>query len=223
MTARLRRYADVWRDISTFGDEETARLILQDKIDILVDLTLHLIGCRLGVFARKPAPIQVTWLGYPGTTGLDAIDYRLTDPRLDPVDSSESEIQTDVSDFSTQEPYYSERSVRLPDSFWCYDPRGLDDDETLELLDVGSPPALASGRITFGCLNNFCKVTDQTQVVKPVLHPPLSLLPVAPGPIRHLAEIIETAEGDPARRQSDGEPTSSTVGVSSSSRPAARS
>src|SRR6202042_1593507 len=120
-----------------------------------------MVGSRLLVFARKPAPIQVTWLGYPGTTGLDTIDYRFTDPRLDPPDSSECEIQTTVSDFSTKEPYYSERSIRLPDGFWCYDPSGMDSENTS--LPAPSPlPALTAGHVTFGCLNNFCKVTDRT-------------------------------------------------------------
>ncbi len=84
VTARLKGHADVWRDIFPLTDQAAAQLIKQDKIDILVDLALHTAGNRLGTFARKPAPIQVTWLGYPGTTGMDAIDYRVTDEQLDP-------------------------------------------------------------------------------------------------------------------------------------------
>jgi predicted O-linked N-acetylglucosamine transferase (SPINDLY family) len=93
------------------------------------------------VFARKPAPVQVTWGAYPGTTGLETIDYRLTDAYLDPADS-------DVS-------CYAESSIRLPDSFWCYDP--LSDEPAVSPL-----PALANGFITFGCFNNFCKVNEPT-------------------------------------------------------------
>jgi len=96
---------------------------------------------RLLTFARRPAPVQVTWLGYPGTTGLSAIDYRLTDPILDPPGQNDD--------------LYSERSIRLPRSFWCYAP-------VVETAEVSPPPALESGRITFGCLNNFHKVTAET-------------------------------------------------------------
>jgi len=92
---------------------------------------------RLLVFARKPAPVQLTFAGYPGTTGLKAIDYRLTDPHLDPPDLHAE--------------YYSEESIRLSDSFWCYDP--LDSDQAVNAL-----PAIENGYVTFGCLNNFCKV-----------------------------------------------------------------
>jgi protein O-GlcNAc transferase len=81
----------------------------------------------------------VAWLAYPGTTGQTAIDFRLTDPWLDPVDSDDRR--------------YVERSMRLPSTFWCYDPG----DGT---PDVGALPALAAGYVTFGCLNNFCKVSD---------------------------------------------------------------
>jgi predicted O-linked N-acetylglucosamine transferase (SPINDLY family) len=91
-------------------------------------------------FARKPAPVQVTWLGYPGTTGLTTIDYRLSDPMLDP---------------GFDDAYYSEKTVRLPTSFWCYDP-------LTKKPAVNELPALTNGYITFGCLNNLSKVTDRT-------------------------------------------------------------
>src|SRR5207249_12273159 len=81
---RLRGYADVWHDVLRTKDQDLAELIERDRIDILVDLTGHTAGNRLLVFARKPAPVQVTWLGYPDTTGLATIDYRLTDAYADP-------------------------------------------------------------------------------------------------------------------------------------------
>ena len=122
----------------SLSDDQAAEQIRTDRIDVLVDLTLHLADNRLLVFARKPAPVQVTFAGYPGSTGLHAIDYRLSDPYLDPSDIDES--------------VYSERTIRLPDSFWCYDP--LDSRE----VPVNPLPALETGVVTFGCLNNFCKI-----------------------------------------------------------------
>lgn len=147
LTEQFRAAAHQWRDISRMTDERAAALVREDRIDILIDLTLHMASNRLLLFARKPAPVQVTFGGYPGGTGLDAIDYRLTDPHLDPPDAG------------AKEPVYSERSVRLSHSFWCYDPAVMtaspDDD-----LPVAPLPTLASGRITFGCLNNFAKVNE---------------------------------------------------------------
>jgi predicted O-linked N-acetylglucosamine transferase (SPINDLY family) len=102
---------------------------------------VHSAGNRLIAFAHKPAPVQVTWLGYPGTTGLRTIDYRFTDPYLDPPNSNDS--------------HYSERSIRLPHTFWCYDP------STVE-VSANNLPALTNGFVTFGCLNNPCKINDFT-------------------------------------------------------------
>jgi predicted O-linked N-acetylglucosamine transferase (SPINDLY family) len=136
-TERIRSYADVWRDVGALDDAALAELIRRDRIDILVDLTMHMIGRRLLAFARRPAPIQLCWLAYPGTTGLETMDYRLSDPFLDPEDAN-GEV-------------YSEQTVRLPDSFWCYDP-------LTDVPEVGALPAQSSGRITFGCLNHFRKI-----------------------------------------------------------------
>ncbi len=140
VTNRLRGLADAWRPIAGVSDQRVAEQVRADGIDILVDLTMHLAHHRLLVFARKPAPVQVTWLGYPGTTGLAAMDYRLSDPWLDPPD---------------QDRFYTERTIRLPDSFWCYDP--LSDEPAVNAL-----PASVNGHVTFGCLNNFCKVNSGT-------------------------------------------------------------
>jgi protein O-GlcNAc transferase len=140
MTAQLQQFAHGWRSIVGMSDDEVASQVREDQIDILVDLKLHTAENRLLVFARKPAPVQVAWLGYPGSTGLCAIDYRLSDPHLDPPGMDES--------------IYSEQTIRLPDAFWCYDPldsRGI---------PVNDLPAQSSGIITFGCLNNFSKVND---------------------------------------------------------------
>jgi protein O-GlcNAc transferase len=139
VTERLRAYADVWRVTVRLTDEQMAEMVRADQIDILVDLALHTANNRLLVFARKPAPVQISWLGYAGTTGVSTIDYRLTDPYLDPPGETDS--------------CYSEASIRLPDTFWCYDP--LDDQPVVNDL-----PALASDSFNFGCLNDFRKVND---------------------------------------------------------------
>jgi predicted O-linked N-acetylglucosamine transferase (SPINDLY family) len=119
------------------NDEQLASLILRDQIDILVDLALHMAGGRLTLFARKPAPVQATFAGYPGSTGLNAIDYRITDPFLDPPHEDAG---------------YAEKPAYIS-SFWCYEP----------IKDTPPPaplPAAPSGVVTFGCLNNFCKIND---------------------------------------------------------------
>lgn len=144
VTRRIAGYADVWRDTATLDDEAVADLVRADRIDILVDLTMHMANGRPRMFSRKPAPVQVAWLAYPGTTGLAAMDYRLTDPHLDPPGQHDD--------------WYSETSIRLPDTFWCYDP-------LTQEPRPGPLPAQASGHITFGSLNNFCKVTPAVLAV----------------------------------------------------------
>ena len=138
-TERIRGYADVWRDVAALDDATLAEVIRRDQVDILVDLTMHMTGRRLLAFARRPAPIQLCWLAYPGTTGLETMDYRLSDRFLDPPDAN-----TEI---------YAEQTLRLPDSFWCYDP-------LTDVPDVSTLPALATGKITFGCLNHSRKVNE---------------------------------------------------------------
>jgi len=139
-TRRLATYADVWRDVRALDDAALADRIRADNVDVLVDLTMHMARGRLLAFARKPAPIQVAWLAYPGTTGIGAMDFRISDPRLDPEGFDD---------------HYCERTIRLPDSFWCYDPLTTEP-------KVNSLPALERGYVTLGCLNNPCKLTDST-------------------------------------------------------------
>jgi protein O-GlcNAc transferase len=140
MTGQFRAAADAWRNIVNLPDPGVAQTIRDDKIDILVDLAMYLANGRPLVFGRKPAPVQVAFAAYPGTTGLSTMDYRLTDGYLDPM--------------GERDEYYSEKSVRLPNSFWCFDPLETD-------APVNALPALDAGYVTFGCLNNFCKVTDR--------------------------------------------------------------
>ena len=109
-------------------------------MDILVDLALHTAGNRLLVFARKPAPMQVAWLGYPGSSGVEAMDYRITDPWLDPPGLKAA------GDF--------EEPVRLPDCWCCYTPPA-------DSPAPGDLPAAHRGGVTFGSFNNFAKINDR--------------------------------------------------------------
>jgi predicted O-linked N-acetylglucosamine transferase (SPINDLY family) len=136
-TEIFQKVADHWRKIVAISDEKAAEQIREDRIDILVDLSLHSANNRLLIFARKPAPVQVTYLAYVGSSGMTAMDYRLSDPYLDPA-------ETDLS-------VYSETTVRLPRSYWCYPPGSE--------FPVAPAPAIERGFITFGCLNNFAKVS----------------------------------------------------------------
>jgi predicted O-linked N-acetylglucosamine transferase (SPINDLY family) len=137
LTERVRTIVDRYVDVSRKNDAEVAAQVRSDGVDVLVDLAMHLPGGRLPIFALKPAPVQVTWLAYPGTTGLAAIDYRITDVHLDPPGAPDEGV-------------YAEQSVRLPETFWCYDP-------LTERPAVSELPALGKGHFTFGCLNSFNK------------------------------------------------------------------
>jgi predicted O-linked N-acetylglucosamine transferase (SPINDLY family) len=177
-TERIRLHADRWQDIVSLNDTAAAELVRADQIDILVDLTMHMERSRLLLFARRPAPVQVTWLAYPGTTGLASIDYRLTDRYLDPPGMFDS--------------YYAEESVHLPETFWCYD-------SLTSHPAVNSLPARQTGRITFGSLNNFCKVNASvlrlwTHVLRKV--PRSQLLLLAPeGSSRQWVSVVLQKEG----------------------------
>jgi predicted O-linked N-acetylglucosamine transferase (SPINDLY family) len=138
LTRRFQTLADGWRSTVGMSAERVAEQVRADRIDILVDLAVHTGGNRLLVFARKPAPVQVSMLGMPSTTGLETIDYRLTDAFFDPPGSSDG--------------YYTETSIRLPRSIWCYEPPEA-------APEVGPLPAARNGFVTFGCLNQFAKVS----------------------------------------------------------------
>ena len=139
-TTRLKQIADGWQEIHALADKEVSQLIQQDRIDILVDLSGHSGHNRLLVFAHKPAPIQMTYLGYPDTTGLASIDYRLTDNYADPV--------------GTTEHLHTEKLIRLPNSFLCYQP-------PTNTPQPSPPPVITNNYITFGSFNNIAKVSPQ--------------------------------------------------------------
>jgi len=138
VTERFRQYSFQWRNVAGMSDQQAADLIRNDGIDILVDLAGHTAHNRLLVFARKPAPVQLTWIGYPATTGLSSMDYKIVDSHTDPPGLTEH--------------LYTETLIRMPEIFLCYLPEQ-------ESPEVGALPALAAGHITFGCFNNFSKVT----------------------------------------------------------------
>jgi len=138
-TDRLKALADIWRDITVLSDEQAASNVIQDKVDILIDLAGYTEGNRLGVFARKPAPVQVSYLGYPNTTGLATVDYRISDALADPVGS---------------ECFCREKIVRLPDVFICY--TAPETSPPAEIEDTGDERS-----ITFASFNNLAKVNSQ--------------------------------------------------------------
>ena len=136
-TDEFRRHARHWRSTVGVTDAALADAIRRDGVDILVDLAQHMADNRLPVFARQPAPAQVSFAGYPESTGLESIEYRISDRYLD-------------AGFAEEETGRREK-VHLIDSFWCYDPCGAE-------VEVHPPPALKGKVVTFGSLGNFAKV-----------------------------------------------------------------
>ncbi len=136
---RLQRAAGVWHVVDQRSDDELAQLIRADQIDILIDLAGHSVPNRLPVFARRPAPVQATWMGYAGTTGSSAFDFLIADRWLIPAGD---------------EGCYSERIMRLPESNVCM--------TFTDLPPVAPPPSLQSGRFTFGSFLNPAKLTPLT-------------------------------------------------------------
>ncbi|HSZ57755.1 MAG TPA: tetratricopeptide repeat protein [Tepidisphaeraceae bacterium] len=144
VTQRLQGYADQWRSLVGLSDTQAAEIVRRDGIDLLVDLSGHTGGNRLLMFARKPAPIQVSYLGYLGTTGLPTIDYYLTDADTDPPGLADM--------------YYQEQLVYLPQCAFCYQPGPAPD------VNEG-PPAAKSGQVTFACLNTVAKLSDEVLIL----------------------------------------------------------
>ncbi|MGD1277345.1 MAG: tetratricopeptide repeat protein [Tepidisphaeraceae bacterium] len=179
LTERFQAYADRWRSIAEISDQQAAEEIRADGIDILVDLDLHTLANRLLIFARQPAPVQASWLGYPGSTGMDTIQYRLSDRFLDPPGSQ-------------QRP--GEQVIYLPDCFWCYDPLTSD-------VQTNDLPALQAGQVTFGCLSSFVKVNDRVlglwaRIMHSVSGSRLVLL-CPPGP--HRQAVVDKLDVEPDR------------------------
>ena len=140
ITEQIKKHFDHWHDIKYMDNDDAADLIEKDQIDILVDPAGHTGNNGLMIFARKPAPVQITWLGYTATTGMKAMDYRITDVYAEPEGMTEH--------------LNTETLWRLPDIFAAYSPH----ENSPAVID--HPPFEDNGHITFGCLNNFTKVTD---------------------------------------------------------------
>ena len=139
-TLRIQSLVPNWRVLAELSDHDAARKVQEDKIDILVDLAGHTNRNSLMMFARKPAPVQVTWLGYPNTTGFSCMDYRITDALCDPVGMTDA--------------LHTEKLIRLPDCFSCFTPPA-------DSPNVGALAALRGDGIMFGSFNYFIKMNEQ--------------------------------------------------------------
>jgi len=149
VTSRIQAMTAAWRDVHGMTDQRLAERIRADRIDVLFDLAGHTGHNRLLVFARRAAPVQITWLGYVGTTGLRAMDYILADRHLIPAEA---------------EPHYCEKVLRMPDDYACYSP-------PTDAPPPGPLPAMERGYVTFGSFNNLCKITRQViEVWAGILH-----------------------------------------------------
>jgi predicted O-linked N-acetylglucosamine transferase (SPINDLY family) len=140
MTKRIQSHVSHWRSLVGKSDADIAAMIRADGVDILIDLAGHTATNRLPVFARKPAPVQVTWLGYPNTTGLSTMDYRITDAFADPQGLTDA--------------FHTEKLHRMPDCFSCYS-------APTDAPAVAPLHAMRTGRVTFGSFNNFAKITPE--------------------------------------------------------------
>jgi protein O-GlcNAc transferase len=139
VTERLRAGADAWRDVWQLPDDALIEHIRADRIDILVDLSGYTEFNRLPIFARRAAPVQITYLGFPNSTGVPTMDYRITDSFTDPIPLADE--------------LHSEKLLRLPDSQWCFRPFGAP-------LEIDLLPARKNGFVTFGSFNNLAKASD---------------------------------------------------------------
>lgn len=138
VTEEIRLHADYWHDIALMDVEAVAAMIRGHEIDILIDLSGHTAFNRLPAFALKPAPVQATWIGYFHSTGLESIDYFISDPHTSPRGSGQ---------------LFSETLVHLPQSRWCYTPPDY-------VPEVAAMPALETKGITFGSFNRLSKLTE---------------------------------------------------------------
>ena len=139
LSDRIKPFFSMWKPIYGQNDKTVANLINTDGVQVLIDLSGHTANNRLPMFACKPSPVQVSWLGYFATTGLNEMDYLLGDPHVTP---------------SQHDDHFTETIWRLPETRWCFTPPELD-------APITVPPALERGYITFGCFNNLTKINNE--------------------------------------------------------------
>lgn len=140
ISERLHALAAAWRSVAHLDDDEFAGLIRRDEIDVLIDLSGHTFGHRLPAFSRRPAPVQLTYMGYLGTTGLPAMEYRITDSLLDPAGMTEA--------------LQSEKLIRMPACCICFRPYQPE-------IELSALPAAKSRALTFGSFNSYPKINDE--------------------------------------------------------------
>jgi predicted O-linked N-acetylglucosamine transferase (SPINDLY family) len=181
LTEESRRLASQWRNTLGLADDTVARMIRQDEVDILVDLAQHTGSNRLPVFARRPAPVQLSFAGYPDGTGLEAIPHRISDRWIESCDGD------DTSSFPPS----------LIPSFWCYEPRYPE-------IAVSEMPAAKTACVTFGSLNNFAKTNEPllqmwAQVLREVAHARLVILAPNGSHRERVLAFMRQAKIDPTR------------------------
>ena len=143
LTERIKPSFSMWKPIYGQTDEAAANMIYADGVHILLDLSGHTAGNRLPMFGYKPSPVQVSWLGYFATTGLNEMDYLIGDPYVTPPEDDNQ---------------FTEKVWRLPETRWCFTPPDVD-------IEVSEPPAVNHGYVTFGCFNNATKVNDEVMAL----------------------------------------------------------
>ncbi|MGA2443724.1 MAG: hypothetical protein ABSH08_22445, partial [Tepidisphaeraceae bacterium] len=186
LTDRMRPHCDHWLDIRRLGIAESAELIRGHGIDILVNMSRPADEC-LRIMANRLAPIQITWLTFAScTTGLETMDYRISDPYLDPAGTDELCYAEKTDPAGTDELCYAEKTLRLPETAWCYDP-------LLDSPPVNPLPALAGGFITFGSLNRLSKINPSVvaawaEILRAV---PGSRLHILAGPGSHRQRLLD--------------------------------
>lgn len=183
LTDRFRAAAQTWREVEHLTIDELDRMVREDRIDILVDLAMHTSDNRLQLFARRPAPVQASWLGLPETSGVDGIGWRISDRLLEPAAPN------------GLAPH--ERAWCLPHCWTCHA-------AAPDAPDPGPPPALASGHVTFASFNNFCKIGDPTldlwaRILKDTPGSRLQLLSKAGAHRRRTLERVEKNGVSPDR------------------------